>query len=125
MAIIKSRTKVYGINRVLKNLNNELSTIKTVTGQRLFACGLLVKNRSVKITPIKTGNLRGSSYVVLDETEPRPFAEIGYTANYAAYVHEMPAEYNYTMKGTGPKFLERALNDSRKEIVAYLSKKIV
>lgn len=123
---IKGGVTVTGTDKVLKNLNSELSKIKTVTKARLFACGLLVKGRAVKITPIKTGNLRGSAYVTpVEETARGGVVEIGYTAYYAPYVHEMPVSYNYTKSGTGPKFLEKALRESRKEIIAYLKGKIV
>jgi hypothetical protein len=126
MAIKGGGVTVTGTDKVLKNLNSELSKIKMVTKARLYTCGLLVKGRSVKITPIKYGNLRGSAYVTpVEETARGATVEIGYTAYYAPYVHEMPTTYNYTKAGTGPKFLEKALRESKKEIIAYLKGKIV
>jgi hypothetical protein len=118
--------KVYGADTVIKNMNKEIVKIKTVTSQRLLEVGLLVKGRSMKITPVDKGNLYNSAYSNLDKTNPvRPFVEIGYTASYAVYVHEMPETYNFTKPGTGPKFLERALNESIKEIIAHLNRPIV
>ena len=125
MAIGAKGVRVYGVDRVLRNLNTEINKIKAVSKQRLFACGLLIKNRSLKYTPIKTGNLRGSCDVIPDETSRGPVVYISYGAYYAPYVHEMPESYNFTKPGTGPKFLERALVDEREKVLAYLSKRIV
>jgi hypothetical protein len=119
------KVKIHGADKVLRNLNKELKKIETVTMKRLYTVGLLIKERSIEITPAKTGNLRGSAYCTLFSDPTRPCVEIGYTASYALYVHEMPTTYNYTTPGTGPKFLEKAVNRSRKEIIAYLSRNIV
>lgn len=121
----KGGFSLQGVDKVLKNLNKELSKIKQVERSRLYSVGLLVKNRSVSITPVKYGNLKGSAYVVMTTDAGRPAVEIGYTASYAPIVHEMPASYNYTKPGTGPKFLEKALKALLRTIVSYLSQKIV
>lgn len=118
--------KVYGVDKVLRNLNKELKQIKQVSAVRLESCALLVKNRSLKKTPIKSGNLRGSCYVdPVVETQDGMYVEIGYTASYAPYVHEMPETYRFTAPGTGPKFLERALLETKGDIIKYLKGKIV
>lgn len=122
---VTATVKVTGTEKVLRNLNLEMKKIKRLTKSRLYACGLLVKNRAVKITPIKTGNLRGSAYVTPIDTAAGPQVEIGYTAYYAPYVHEMPEDYNYTKAGTGPKFLERGLKQAIGEINKILGGKMV
>jgi|PlaIllAssembly_1097288.scaffolds.fasta_scaffold87391_4 hypothetical protein len=122
---MKKVSVVSGTDKVLRNVNKEVKKILIVSKRRLYACGLLVKNRSVKLTPIKTGNLRGSAYVIPLDSPLGPAVEIGYTAFYAPYVHEMPFSYHFTKTGTGPKFLERALRDSAKEIKSILSAEIL
>lgn len=121
--------KIMGMKTVLRNLNKEIEKIKHVSAGRLYEAGLLVKNRSVKKTPVKTGNLRGSAYVTLEKGmgsfENKASVEIGYTASYAAYVHEMPEHFSFSKAGTGPKFLERALLESQKDILRILNKKMV
>jgi len=115
-----------------------------------------VKARSLVQTPIDTGNLRASAYVVGGKTgkqvqlsrtisrtikegmkgeghkytggaSPKieslmatkdPWAVIGYTASYAAFVHEMDRVYK--APGTNWKFLENAVNESREDIIKII-----
>lgn len=128
-----SRAKVasikwIGIDKVLKNLNKEIEKIKGRTVQGMLHAGMVVKADSMKLTPVDTGNLRGSTYVVWGGGGARikslsegvfktgksksadkvavehssklanrvssngaiqyPFAEVGLTAFYSAFVHE-------------------------------------
>ena len=114
--------KVKGQAKVLANLNKQILKIKGRTLKGLYTAALLVKNRAVKITPYRLGNLAGSAYVTPVKSLTKPIVEIGYTAVYAPIVHEMPASYNYTKPGTGPKFLEKALRSSAKDIIEIIKK---
>ena len=65
------------------------------------------------ITPEDKGPLRKSGRVIAPPktAKKRIIARIrwgGSKAPYAAWVHEMPASYNYTKPGTGPKYAEKA-----------------
>ena len=61
--------------------------------------------------PHKTGNLwRSQKILVPRVTAALIELEFGFNANYAAYVHEMPADNNWTLEGSGPKFLESKLS---------------
>ena len=40
----------------------------------------------------------------------------GMAAQYALFVHEMPAGTNWTTAGTGPKYLERPMNEAMPKI---------
>lgn len=111
--------KWVGLDTVIKNLNKEIEEIKGRTVKGLLQAGLRVKADAQRITPVDTGNLKSSAYVlwggggrsvqqigeaVLKDQEQHdqilsertnklssfndPFAEVGYTANYALKVHE-------------------------------------
>lgn len=109
-----SRGRVMGLNKVLFNLNKEIKGIQGRSKAGLKAAALKVKADSVRFTPIKSGNLRGSAYVDSGEsTLTGPWAEIGYTAFYAPFVHEINKNY---LRG-GWKFLERALIKNRRVIL--------
>ena len=51
-----------------------------------------------------------------------PFVLLGFSAKYAIHVHEMPTSYNFTREGSGPKFLENALDRNILEILYNISK---
>jgi len=152
--------KAKGLDKILKNLNKEIRGIKGSTQHGLTRAALLVKSRALKQTPIDTGNLRASAYVIdgssgkqaplskmISESlrqkmtmrgyeytggEPPniqeitasgdPWAVIGYTASYAAYVHEINPEGGYKAPNTNWKFLEFAISDSRRDILNIIKK---
>jgi len=73
--------------------------------------------------PHKTGNLWRSQKVEAPTMKAGEVnIELGFDAEYAAAVHEMPAPYKKpTMKGTGPKFLESKLIKNVKKYVAMIA----
>lgn len=125
-----------GIDETLKKLDEEIQRIEGATQAAFWEAGLEIINKSLKIAPADTGNLRGSAYVRnaqgIEHPGPSNTAtssaptgilpdigvEVGYHAKYAAAVHEnverkldgMPRTSG-TGKGTywdsgEPKFLE-------------------
>lgn len=113
--------KVKGLDNVMRNLNREIKAIEGRSREGLLQAALFVESEAVPITPILTGTLRNSAFT--DITAPGqtpPIARVGYSAEYAAAVHEMPEEYNYTSPGTGPKFLQRAISENVQEILGII-----
>jgi len=131
-----------GLDKVLKNLNKEIGKIEGRSKQGMIAAAVIIKNKALPITPVDTGNLRNSMYSLWrggNESKPDfkgkeaakmtqehgaamsasagaigdSEVEIGYTAYYAAKVHETPAHYR---QGAW-KFLERAIKSSAHEIL--------
>lgn len=109
---------VTGIGNVLANLNASIRKIEGATEEGLFAAGLFVQGESQKITPVKLGELHNRAF-----TKPNgPMrVSVGYTAEYAAFVHEMPATFNFTKIGTGPKFLEKAVKNNIPQILKIIA----
>jgi hypothetical protein len=82
-------------------------------------------NMATPITPKDTGRLRRSARIIAPakNASKRIVARIrwgGAKAPYAAWVHEMPENLNWTTPGTGPKYAERAAN----MLVASLPQKV-
>jgi hypothetical protein len=111
---------VKGLDNVLRNLNAEIKGIEGRTLDGVLAAGLLVQRRAQQITPVDTGALRASAQTIPVTTKQGPAAEVGYSQNYALYVHEN-LEANF--KEGGPKFLERALNESAGDVVRIIEEK--
>lgn len=114
------RVMISGTDKVLAKLNREIRNIESRTKAGLQEAALVVRRRSMQLTPVDTGNLRGSAYT-RTYTNPLwgPGVEIGYTAGYAVYVHEI--NKNYTVGQW--KFLETALKEKRREILEIIRKR--
>lgn len=126
--------KVSGLNQVLKNLNKEIKQIEGDTRAGLSKSGLFIKSEAVERAPVEFGNLRNSAFSQLSSMSFRgnQSVTIGFTADYAAYVHEAPmklkgqprAKRSGIKAGSGVywqggenKFLEKAVKLNIREIV--------
>lgn len=122
---------VKGIEQVVTRLNAKVREIENKSMAGLYKAGLLVQRTSQKRTPIDSGNLRASAYTRKDALGRR-LVEVGYTAVYAAAVHEnleQKLKGQSRRSGTGkgryweagrPKFLESALHDEEASIQQIL-----
>ena len=102
-----------GLSQINRNLNKEIKKIKGRTKAGLWQAALMVRKQSQELTPVDTGNLRGSAFTDSYDTQKGPDAVIGYTASYAPYVHEIDANYRVGQW----KFLEMALRMLKKKIL--------
>jgi len=75
--------------------------------------------------PHKTGNLWRSQKIEIPKIERGQVTiEFGFNADYAAYVHEMPEQTNWTMDGSGPKFLESKLSRNGSRYFERIAEKV-
>lgn len=124
------QARLEGLDTVLKNLSNEIKGIKGSTKKGLIEGGKLVRREGMQITPVGlTGNLIGSWYgpQIFESSTGNPFAEIGLTAEYAPFVHEMVDEkFKEPVKWKKPraqaKFLETPLKYNMKNILKLIQK---
>lgn len=84
--------------------------------------GLFLQRESQKVCPADTGTLRNSAFTRETRVDGEPAVNVGYTAVYALYVHEMPASYNFQAPGTGPKFLENPAKEHKDRIVRIVQR---
>ena len=139
---MKKAFELEGIKEVSNQLNKELDKITIRTSKGLILAAALIRkdmdDTEPKI-PIYTGNLRASWFTDPIRAKTGPALLMGFTANYAAYVHEMvdanfkgdPDKVRYTKSGkvtaatkkftrrpgAGAKFLEAALYRNKDEII--------
>ena len=124
--------KVSGLDEAINSINGEIGKIEGLAQAGLWEAGLkILRQAQIRLKDsVITGNLRASGYARAENNFDRPMAEvdasknesvpsdrlppigveIGFTANYALYVHE-------NMGGRSPKFLEGVIMDNRAEIV--------
>lgn len=73
--------------------------------------------------PHKTGNLWRSQKIEKPKIIKGEISiELGFDTEYAAAVHEMPANTNWTMKASGPKFLEAKLIRNKEKYMAEIAR---
>lgn len=128
-----SDVRLKGLQDVQKNLKVAHNKVEANKRQALTRIGIMVKADSVKKTPVDTGNLRGSAYYEVEKDKVR----IGYTAAYAAWVHELVDEVlrglnrtkSKTSTGKGQywdggesQFLLKAVRENRRNIMKELIK---
>lgn len=125
-----------GARETKANISKELAERKRGARAGAMAAGHLVERRSKALVPREYGNLVNSGYTQPDPDNPNGVI-VGYTANYAAAVHEkigmkLKGKPRPSGKGVywGPKgeakFLEKPFRESRddiKRIIASYTKK--
>lgn len=117
-----------GTETLLNNLNKEIKNIEGRISKRgMITSLLLLKRDSMKMTPVRTGNLRASYSTFVYEGFYGIEGYLVNNASYALFVHEMAFHtrqgvyVNWSKKGTGPKFVERALRNNYKRVLQILA----
>jgi RNAse (barnase) inhibitor barstar len=72
--------------------------------------------------PVDTSSLIESAYFTVEHRANVVEYEVGYTMPYAAYVHEMPQDTNWTNPRSKTKFLERHVNAFRERQSELIAK---
>lgn len=73
--------------------------------------------------PHKTGNLWRSQKIEQPRIERGEITiDLGFDAEYAVIVHEMPSNINWTLVGSGPKFLESKLIKNKEKYIAEIAR---
>jgi hypothetical protein len=126
--------RLHGIELVTANVNAVLKKMKLSGHAGLVSAANYVltdadRGQSPKI-PALTGTLRASRFAEpLTTAKGDPFVLLGYSANYAAAVHEMMISpsgkpIDWTRPGSGPKFLQSSLTRNASKITAIVAKHI-
>lgn len=106
-------TLTKGVDEINANLKKAIKISLDGTFAGLVEAAIFIQGEAQDITPHKTGILVGGSFT--DHDRDQMAGRIGYTADYAAFVHEMPdptasgKPVNWSKEGTGNKFLEKAI----------------
>ena len=128
-------TKIYGMKKVLGNLKKADARIFRGIGQGMKIGGLYLQAKSQEIVPVDLGPLKASAFTRSVGTTKEPEVIVGYTANYAVFVHEDMSKAHgqaFNIKhrdeiasGAAPnrgddqqaKFLERPSREERSQIL--------
>lgn len=114
-----------GTTQVLANLNKEIEGLRSKSRTAMRGATLSIKAKTIPLTPIDTGDLRGSWYAeIFEAADGFASAEFGFgfTVSYASYVHEIDKVYK--APGTGFKFLERGMQAAATDVLKWFGKSL-
>lgn len=126
---VRPNSGVKGIDKIMYKLTKQIELIEGRSAMGLIESARFVREdmgRTPPLIPFDTGNLEGSWFVTSFKEGNSPAVIMGFSANYAAWVHEMvDADFTstrirygpgkgrrreYTPRaGAGAKFLEAAI----------------
>ena len=118
---------IKGMDVVLANLNREIVKMKVGAGAGLIEAAILIRrdmDKTPRLIPVDTGNLRASWFVNTVKSINWFGILMGFSANYATFVHEMVDQsgrkINWSRPGSGPKFFEKAIKRNKDKILQII-----
>lgn len=114
---LRSGMKITGMSNVLRNLNREMGKIKIRGVKGMLVAADIVRkdmDKTPPLIPVDTGRLRKSWYAKATHGI-NPVVEMGFEANYALFVHEIPKKYK--RPGSGNKFFQASVSRNMDEMI--------
>jgi len=125
---IKPNTGIKGMDIVLSNLNKEIKAIEGRSMQGLIRAAIILRadmDTTPPLIPIDTGNLRSSWFTTNFRQGTMFGLTMGFSANYAVFVHEMVDKgskvINWSRPDSGPKFFEASLKRNKERILQEIA----
>lgn len=117
--------KVKGIKQVSRNVNRAIDSIQDRRVVRALTSAMIVGASQAAIyTPVDTSYLINSQFRELSLNGTRFTGRVGYSASYAAYVHD-PANPQRFRRATAQKeFLTKGFEESRDVIDRVVAKEM-
>lgn len=125
----KKDFRLEGMKELMHNINKELESIKGRTAKGMILAAIHVRRDMDKTEPkipVDTGKLRASWFAENVKGRHGPAVLMGFSANYAVWVHENlesknKKEINWNRQGSGPKFFQDSLLRNRNEIIKIIA----
>jgi len=123
-----------GIEQVIGRLRKVTAQTEGLAMKGLIDAAIIVRrdmDETPPLIPVDTGNLRSSWFTSPFYSKGRPGVVMGFTANYAVFVHEMVdrgfesstrQHINWNRPGSGPKFFEASLKRNIPRIMDSIKK---
>ncbi|MGR7479737.1 HK97 gp10 family phage protein [Klebsiella aerogenes] len=134
--------KVRGVREAKANLNRIIDNIQGRKVVRAIQSALILgSSRAAYYTPIDSSTLLNSQFREINVNGTKVTGRVGYSANYAAFVHDMPGKLKGQPRagsdfggGTGkgnywdphgePQFLKKGFDEERDAITAVIKKEL-
>lgn len=120
------KVKVTGINECINQLNKIVGDVQSRRAVRAIHSVLIIGGgRATTYTPVgDTSNLINSQYREMDFDGSRLIGRVGYTANYAAYVHDPNRPMKFRLARAKKEFLYKGFEDERETIDMVMRKEL-
>ena len=117
--------KVKGVSRAKYNLDKFIGTVQGKKAARAVQSAIMIGSTQAAIyTPIDTSTLINSQYRELSVNGTIITGRVGYTANYAVFVHDPNVPQTFRRSTAQKEFLTKGFADSRSDIDAAIRKEM-
>ncbi len=117
--------KVKGISQAKKNLDALVGDIQGRKVVRAMQSALIIGGSQAALyTPIDTSTLINSQFREITVNGNRVTGRVGYSANYAAYVHDPSIPQNFRRATAKKEFLTKSFEDTQRQIDAVIAKEM-
>ncbi|WP_105626954.1 hypothetical protein [Cronobacter malonaticus] len=109
--------KVRGIAQAKANLDALINDVQGRKVVRAVQSALLIGGAQAALyTPIDTSTLLNSQFREIDANGTKVTGRVGYSANYAVYVHDPNVPQTFRRATAHKEFLTKGFEDSREQI---------
>jgi hypothetical protein len=121
--------QVMNLQKVIKQLQEKNENVMEALSSALYmeAENIMTKSKESYV-PVRAGTLRASGYVESPKvTGTSVEIKLGYggaAKAYALYIHEAPQNWNWSVSGTGPKYLEKPAREAAQGMGERLVKRL-
>ncbi|HGH3375157.1 HK97 gp10 family phage protein [Kluyvera intermedia] len=117
--------KVRGIREAKANLNRIIQDVRGRKVVRALQSALIIgSSQAARYTPIDTSMLLNSQYREINASGTRVTGRVGYSANYAVYVHDPIIPQTFRRSTAQKEFLTKGFEDTRSQIDAVVRKEL-
>lgn len=117
--------KVKGVEQAMNNLNKMVDDVVGRKAVRAMQSALLIGGSQAALyTPIDTSTLINSQYREIDVKGTRITGRVGYSANYAIFVHDPNVPQVFRRSTAQKEFLTKGFEDTKPQIDAVIKKEM-
>ncbi|HHT0504531.1 TPA: HK97 gp10 family phage protein [Raoultella ornithinolytica] len=117
--------KVRGIRQAKANLDRIIKDVQGRKVVRALQSAMLIGSAHASLyTPIDTSTLINSQFREITSNGVRVTGRVGYTANYAVFVHDPEVKQTFRRASARKEFLTKGFEDTRSQIDAAVKKEL-
>lgn len=117
--------KVRGIRQAKANLDRIIKDVQGRNVVRALQSAMLIGSAQAALyTPIDTSTLINSQFREITANGVRVTGRVGYTANYAVFVHDPEVKQTFRRTSAQKEFLTKGFEDTRDQIDAVVKKEL-
>lgn len=117
--------KVLGISQAKKNLDALIGEIQGRKAVRAIQSALIIgSSQAALYTPIDTSTLLNSQFREIDANGTKITGRVGYSANYAIYVHDPNVPQIFRRSTAQKEFLTKGFEDMKGAIDSAIKKEM-